>query len=138
MFPVTAEAAFCDSRDVVSEAARCISIIEDSGSLVPYQICVCLCEVDGAGAASADGCAIRSKAGLARTVACAERDHLPAGLQDGASLRGRAVPTRTSRGVRATDRPVCPAVSGNARFAGCCANNVAVTAYLATIRETDG
>ena len=41
--------------------------------------------------------------------------------------------------VRRRPRAVllCPAILGNARFAGYSANNVTVTAYLATARQTD-
>jgi hypothetical protein len=40
--------------------------------------------------------------------------------------------------VSAVGRSLCPAILGNARFAGYFANNVTVTAYPAPVRETDG
>jgi len=41
-------------------------------------------------------------------------------------------------GVLPVSRSFCPAISGNARFVGYSTNNVTVTAYLGTVRKTDG
>jgi hypothetical protein len=41
-------------------------------------------------------------------------------------------------GVSGADRPLCPAISPNARFSGYSAHNVTVTACVANVHETDG